>query len=78
MNNLFLKEMPLFIALSTCHLFNCMVRTGIFPECMIISCIIRIEKLGKDKQELNSFRPMDSLNGIETRPEVYSSATVKL
>ena len=44
-----MKEMPSYISLSTCHLFNAMVRYGKFPEQLKIVRMTPIHKQGKLK-----------------------------
>ena len=42
-----------------------MVRTGILPKSLKISRVIPIKKPKKPSDELNSFRPINNMNGIE-------------
>ena len=57
--------MPTFAALSICHLFNCMIRFGKFPEKLKVARITPLHKQGKPKNDPESYRPISNLNAIE-------------
>ena len=60
-----LKEMPQFVSISVCHLFNTMVRLGKFPEKLKIARLTPIHKNGKIKTDPLSYRPISNLNAVE-------------
>ena len=57
-----LKQIPSFAAHSICHLFNSIIRTGIYPEDLKVSKILPILKPGKDSLDKSSYRPISNLN----------------
>ena len=63
--NLMIREIPQYATLATMHLFNCMVRTGIFPKEYQVSRFIPLKKKDKDDLDINSHRPVNNLNPIE-------------
>ena len=53
------------------HLINCIIRTGIFPECLKVSKIVPIQKSGTDPTKMDSFRPVNCLPAIEKLAEEW-------
>ena len=50
-----MKEIPQYLSLALCHLFNSMVTTGIFSESLKIARLTPILKLGKSSTDPLSF-----------------------
>ena len=53
------------MALAITHLYNHIIETGIYPECLKTSRIIPIEKPGKDKDQLDSYRPINNMHPVD-------------
>ena len=60
-----IKESPHFLSICICHLVNCIMRQGIFPDCFKVSRVIPILKKGKPIEEMDSYRPINNLNPLE-------------
>ena len=60
-----IKTMPHFTALAVCHLYNNIVRTGIFPESLKTARLTPILKPGNTGTDPLGYRPISILNGIE-------------
>ena len=60
-----LKMMPHYSAIAICHLFNNIIRTGIFPSGLKTSRITPLLKPGKVATDSLSYRPISNLNSVE-------------
>ena len=47
------------------HLFNCIIRSGTYPEIVQISKILPLLKPKKDKFEIESYRPVNVMGPVE-------------
>ena len=47
------------------HLFNCIIRSGTYPEVVQISKILPLLKPKKDKFEIESYRPVNVMGPVE-------------
>jgi len=63
-SNKVLKNCPENILASFCHIFNSSLKLGCIPKAWKSSKIVMIPKKGKDKTDLNSYRPISLLNCI--------------
>merc|ERR1711954_300565 len=60
-----LKKVPNYSAISICHLYNQILRTGIFPSGLKVSRITPLLKPGKVSTDCMSYRPISNLNSVE-------------
>ena len=47
------------------HLFNCIIRSGTYPEIIQLSKILPLLKPHKDKFEIESYRPVNIMGPVE-------------
>ena len=66
-----IKEIPHMTSIMMTHAINCMIRTGVFPNILKISRLLPLSKPGKNKQELNSYRPIANLHILEKLTEEF-------
>ena len=60
-----LKQMPTFIFLSICHLFNTIVRKENLPNKLKTARLTLLHKQGKSKTDPLSYRPISNLSAVE-------------
>ena len=64
-SNKILKKIAPEMAPVLTHLINCIIRTGIFPNCLKVSKIIPILKSESDPSNIANFRPVNCLPAVE-------------
>ena len=65
LNMFIIKEVPQFIARVCCHLYNSILRTKIYPDCLKTAKIIPIKKAEKCPIDKDSYRPISRLPTID-------------
>ena len=64
-NTFFLKLIPRESAYLITHLFNSIIATGIFPDCLKTAKVYPLRKKGKDQTLMSSYRPISNLSCID-------------
>ena len=62
-SSFFLKSAKKVLVFPLAHLFNCLFKLGIFPDCLKIAKVLPVYKSG-EKSELCNYRPISILSSI--------------